>query len=443
MRLALVNQPLGHILLPAAGKPLRSSSIGLWHYHLAVRLAASDQVTVYARSPEESRPQNESHRGVDFRGMPITRDEQRQKIVARLRRLAGRAGLFTDPHRPLYLSRYYYAGYILQVARDLRRREAEVVHLANFPQFAPLVRAIHPQAKIVLHMHCEWLTHLDRARLQRSLAACDAISACSRYLVEGIQRRFPALAERCYELPNGVDLELFRAAPALPPTAGREILFVSRISPEKGLHVLLDAFPRILQALPDARLLLVGSQVAAPREFIVGVDPDPLVRDLDRFYGGAGSYLQQLQQRLPPACAERVTFLPRLPQAELLPLYRRAAVFVFPSVCQEAFGMPPAEAMACGVPVVATRSGGLPEVVEDGRTGLLVPRGDAAALAEAVIALATDEGRRRAMGEAGRRRVEDLFSWDRVACLLRQRLEGLLIAAAPPRSATGRLEETR
>ncbi|MBE0599273.1 MAG: glycosyltransferase family 4 protein [Desulfuromonadales bacterium] len=442
MRLALLNQPLGHILLPRDGKPLRSSSIGLWHYHLAVRLAAEDQVTVYARSPAEDRVQIETHRGADFVGVPVAGDERRQKFTARLRRVAGRAGLASDPCRPFYLSRAYYAGYLLRAAWDLRQRRAEVVHLANFPQFAPLVRAIYPQAKIVLHMHCEWLTHLDRDRLQRSLAACDAISACSRYLVEGIQRRFPQFAGRCYDLPNGVDLELFRPASAPVPMGGREILFISRISPEKGLHVLLDAFPRILQAVPTARLLLVGSQVPAPREFIVGVDPDPLVRDLGRFYGGAHSYLHQLQQQLPAACADRVTFLPRLPQAELLPLYRRAALFVFPSVCQEAFGMPPAEAMACGVPVVATRSGGLPEVVEDGRTGLLVPRGDPAALAAAVIALLSDEPRRQAMGEAGRRRVEALFSWDRVAQLLRQRLSALLVGNDFPRPAVSGVEKT-
>lgn len=436
MKIALVNQPLGHILLPNADRPLRSSSIGLWHYHVATRLAGEDEVTVYGRSPRESRPEAESHKRVRFFGVPVGDDERRQRIADRLRGIGRRLGFAGNPRRPYYLSPSYYAGYARQVARHLRREEADIVHLANFSQFAPLVRAVHPRAKIVLHMHCEWLTHLDPARVAKNLAACDRISACSHYLVDNIRERFPHLAEKCYVLPNGVDLETFRP-PASPPAGEAEVLFISRISPEKGVHLLIEAFFRILQRVPEARLLLVGSQIPAPAEFIVGVDPDPLVRDLARFYAPDKSYLEQLRRMLPAEAIDRVVFLPRLPQSELLPLYQRSAVFVFPSVCQEAFGMPPAEAMACGLPVVASRSGGLPEVVEEGRTGLLVPRGDAAALAAAVVALLEDPARRRAMGEAGRRRVERLFSWDRVASLLRERLQELHGADQPAQAGQG------
>jgi glycosyltransferase involved in cell wall biosynthesis len=420
MNIALVNQPLGHILLPNPDRPLRSSSIGLWHYHVATRWEETDQVVVYGRSPKETRAADERHRGVRFQGIPVGFDTRCQKAGARLRAIRVRLGCEEDPRRPYFLSRLFYPSYILRVALDLRRSGCQVAHVANFSQFASILRLLVPRAKIFLHMHCEWLTHLDPALLDHHLRCCDRISACSRYLVEGMQRRFPQHAARCYSLPNGVDTDLFR--PGEPPDPAKpEVLFVSRISPEKGVHVLVEAFARVLREVPGARLTLVGSQVPAPREFIVGVDPDPLVRSLERFYqDGPDGYLAYLRELSAPF-AGRVTFLPRLPQSELLPIYRRAAVFVFPSVCQEAFGMPPAEAMACGVPVVAARSGGVPEVVEDGRTGLLVERGEVAGLARAIVALLRNPSQRQGMGAAGRARVLERFTWRQVARELRQR----------------------
>jgi glycosyltransferase involved in cell wall biosynthesis len=109
-----------------------------------------------------------------------------------------------------------------------------------------------------------------------------------------------------------------------------------------------------------------------------------------------------------------VTFLGWVPNADLPPYYRAAAVSVIPSL-EEGFGIPAAEAMGCEVAVVASDAGGLPEVVEDGVTGLVVPRGDPAALARAIGSLLADPDRRREMGQAGRARALRLFDWDRTA----------------------------
>jgi glycosyltransferase involved in cell wall biosynthesis len=87
---------------------------------------------------------------------------------------------------------------------------------------------------------------------------------------------------------------------------------------------------------------------------------------------------------------------------------------VIPSL-EEGFGIPAAEAMGCEVAVVASDAGGLPEVVEHGVTGLVVPRGDAGALAKAIGSLLDDPERRRVMGQAGRKRALRLFDWDRSA----------------------------
>ncbi|HTG12565.1 MAG TPA: glycosyltransferase, partial [Candidatus Eisenbacteria bacterium] len=103
-----------------------------------------------------------------------------------------------------------------------------------------------------------------------------------------------------------------------------------------------------------------------------------------------------------------------LPVPEVVQLYSHAAVFVCPSI-YEPFGLINLEAMACGTPVVASRVGGIPEVVVDGETGRLVEPGDVAALGQALRETLADPERARRMGAAGRGRVEAHFSWDRIA----------------------------
>jgi hypothetical protein len=98
---------------------------------------------------------------------------------------------------------------------------------------------------------------------------------------------------------------------------------------------------------------------------------------------------------------------------ELTEWYRKASIFVLPSY-YETGGISAIEAMAFGLPVVASRTGGIPEVVEDGVTGILVPPGDSKALGEAVIHLLREPDLRRRLGQAGRQRVLDEFTLDRV-----------------------------
>jgi glycosyltransferase involved in cell wall biosynthesis len=112
--------------------------------------------------------------------------------------------------------------------------------------------------------------------------------------------------------------------------------------------------------------------------------------------------------------ADRVTLTGRLPREELVRLYNACEVFVSPSL-YEGFGLPAAEAMACGAPVVATTAGAFPEVIEDGQSGLLVPPRDAAALADAIERLMKDSYVRRKLGQQARRRISEHFSWRETA----------------------------
>ena len=314
------------------------------------------------------------------------------------------------------------------MAREIRRAECDVIHVANQTQAIPTLRHFNPGARIVLHMHCEWLIQLDERMLRRRLRHVDAIVGVSEHITAPVRKRFPDLADRCVTVYNGVD------AGPLPERSRSDglvrLLHVGRISPEKGHHVLIEALNAVVREHPEVRMTFVGEESVIPLDWAVGVSSDPLVRGLRRFYGR--SYRDQVLELLSPELAERTTFTGRIEYADIARHYAAADVFVFPSYF-ESMPVPPIEAMAAGLPVISTRAGGVVESVRDGETGVFVPRANAQALAEAISALIEDPEARAAMGAAGHARARDVFSWDGVAADLEAVLEHSAARAAPSR----------
>jgi glycosyltransferase involved in cell wall biosynthesis len=309
-----------------------------------------------------------------------------------------------------------------------------VVHLHNFSRYVPIVRALNPRSKIVLHMHCEWLTQFDRRLIGRRLRHVDLIVGCSDHITEKIRRTFPEYADRCVTVYNGVDPERFNGRGCPRGGGERQVLFVGRISPEKGIHDLLDAFASVAAVDPTVRLTVVGRPGSAPPEFLVSLSDDPNVRDLHRFYasgnGAPGDpYFSHLKEMLTPETADRVTFTGHVAYEHVIDYYRRADLVVNPSL-SEAFGMSLVEAMVAEIPVVATKVGGMVEIVEEGATGLLVEPGEPARLAEAMRHLLERADVRRQMGTAGRRRALTHFSWERVVERLALQYERFWCAAS-------------
>jgi glycosyltransferase involved in cell wall biosynthesis len=175
------------------------------------------------------------------------------------------------------------------------------------------------------------------------------------------------------------------------------ILFVGRVSRQKGMVHLLEAMKHVD---PNVRLVCCTSAADTPE---LDVEIAAKVKET-------------------PRCLWINT---RLPQEQYIELYSHCAVFACPSV-YEPFGIINLEAMACSRPVVASAVGGIPEVVVPGRTGLLVPPADPGSLAEALNHVVRDRGLARQMGLAGRSRVEEHFSWTSIAARTRQLYEELL-----------------
>ncbi len=417
MKIALVNQPFGNIRLPWTGE---GGSIDIWIYEAARRLAQHHSVIVYTRKDSYQKEFEYDH-GVHYRRIPTNVDE---KFIRILSAADKRLLRFRNFKRPYFASRLYYLTYSLQVAKDLKLQNCDVVQVQNFSQFVPIIRAYNPKIKIVLHMTCEWLTQLNREMIESRLKKVNLVTGCSNYTIKKIRQSFPQFAERCQTVVDGVDVNQFKRNSGCNAKEGengvKHLLFVGRVSPEKGLHALLDAFQKVVERCPNAHLRIVGSKRQLPLEWLVALSSDDKVSSLSSFYRGFSkmrdhglSYFHHLQRQLFSLnISHRVTFTDFVPYERIIHYYQSADVVVNPSF-SEAGGRSVIEAMACGVPVVATRVGGLPEYLEDGKTGILVEPGDASALAEAIICLLSDENLRRSMGEAGRKRAVKYFSWER------------------------------
>lgn len=189
---------------------------------------------------------------------------------------------------------------------------------------------------------------------------------------------------------NGIDLSEFSSVPERRAAAPK-ILFVGGLEPRKGLEFLVLSLPEIRRAHPDAKLCVVA------KTGFRGVDNV--------------EWFEQLADRA--RVQDAVEFHESVSQDELMQLYSDADVVALPSR-NEGWGLSLMEAMACERPVVATRVGGIPELVRDGEDGILVEPGDLRGLGDAIIGLLDDPDLRRRMGSSGRKRVEG-YTWEETA----------------------------
>ncbi|HEX4629056.1 MAG TPA: glycosyltransferase family 4 protein, partial [Gemmatimonadales bacterium] len=214
----------------------------------------------------------------------------------------------------------------------------------------------------------------------------------------------------------GLDPTELRGRFELPDNGTRWLLTVARLDPHKGVDSVIEALPTVVARFPAVHYAVAGS--GADRE-----------------------RLEKLAHK--NGVADRVRFLGGVSERDLPALYNLASVYVGVSriserIGVEGFGISLVEASACGLPVVAGNSGGIPDAVRDGETGYLVPPEDPAALADALCRLLVDPEGARRVGAAGRRAVETYYNWDRVVRDLRAIEAEVIQSAAESRRAPRR-----
>lgn len=266
-----------------------------------------------------------------------------------------------------------------------------------------------PKFKLFIHYHMEasvdtillrflsWPTRLIRSSL---FAQADSITCASLDYVKNSNgaKILERHKDKFKEIPFGVDINKFQ--PLSEPSRSNTILFVGGLDQAhyfKGLEVLLRSVAKIKNH--SWRLQIVGE-------------------------GELKSSYQKTAQEL--GILEKVEFAGGLNSANLANAYQQARVLVLPSINQgEAFGLVLLEAMACGIPVIATKLPGVRKVFTDGQEGIQVPVGDAGALRQAIVRIFADDQMANEMGKRGRALVEESYSWTRVGAALEKLYENL------------------
>jgi len=283
------------------------------------------------------------------------------------------------------------------IARVYRQTRFDLLRVHSLRYVGPaalLARRLYRlDVPIVSHHH-----HLDPSLLnplieRRVLHGSERIVTVSEFSRRQLAGALGIPAERIEVVPNGVD-EKFVAAPADAALKARYglgdgpvALFLGGLKPRKNLPFLLDLWRGVAAARPEATLVVAGD--------------GPLGGEVRRRARAMG-------------LVPRVVFTGRLPEAEKVAHYNLADVFLFPSVL-EGFGLAVGEAMSCGLPVIASDEGALPELVADGQGGFVCRGGDRAAFVEATLRLLDQRELRRRFGAFNRGRVDQQFRWPRAA----------------------------
>lgn len=263
-----------------------------------------------------------------------------------------------------------YAGRLLKYA--FRLPLVATVHATE----AGRMHGLHDATQTYIHGMEWWLTY-----------EAWRVIVCSRAMRAEVQRLFDLPGDKVVVIPNGVAPGAVAPAPLPDLPAGRLVLFVGRLVPEKGAGVLLESFPAVLRACPDAYLVVAGT--------------GPWAGELRRRAGALG-------------LAGRVRCTGYVDDATLAGLYARASVAVVPSL-YEPFGIVALEAMQAGVPLVVSDTGGLAEIVADGVDGRKALPGHPESLAAAIISLLRDPAEAQRLAAAARVKVAAVYGWDRVA----------------------------
>lgn len=276
---------------------------------------------------------------------------------------------------------------VLALGRLVRESKVDLVHAHGVKAALLALLALGPGSPpVAATFHNLWsgglLDPLLRTLLPRAAAVVFVSEAVRSSVLSPTGK--PAVRprlRRAQVISNGVDTARFTPPAVRCPAPPFIVSFVGRLSSEKGVEVLLAAARR-LAGRTDLRLLMAGDGSLRP-------PVEEAVRD-------------------PAIPLQYLGF-----QEDVLPVYHGSQAVLVPSL-SEGQGLSALEAMACGLPVIASRVGGLPEVVVEGETGVLIPPGDADALAKTLDAMAAEPDRAWQMGQAGRKRVEARFSLDRM-----------------------------
>ncbi|MFC1596184.1 glycosyltransferase family 4 protein [Candidatus Margulisiibacteriota bacterium] len=311
---------------------------------------------------------------------------------------------------PSYAALNYDYFYLKRCVHIIAELSPRIVHIHNRPLYTLFLKnRIDSAIKLVLHEHNHNIRDaIPHEKAIKVLKAVDRIIEISdfslRYDIADIFPGFTYKAERIWE---AVNIDCFKPQWTQSkrikelkvkygiPEGRKVILYTGAIEEKKGVHLLIAAFKKVLIKHPDAFLLVAGGS--------------------SRYNQPEGTFGRQFIAAM-EELSDNARYLGLIPVKDIHEVYLCADLFCGPSIWDEPFGLVFVEAMASGLPVVAAASGGIPEVVVDGQTGLLISDPENTyELAEKLTTILADKNLAKNMGKAGRTRVEKNFIWQQAA----------------------------
>ncbi len=303
------------------------------------------------------------------------------------------------------------SGYSKYVIQQLMRHQPQLIQIENRPGMLRHIKRHFPSSRLWLSLHSTTFIskpYIRQRQLAYQLRVAERIWVNSHYLKTYLSRLVPGAAHKISVNHLGVNLDQFvsrwsdegeqlrqRTLNELGYSGKTIITYIGRLIPIKGVHHLLHALPQVVHLYPETIVLIIGSA----------------------FYGHdrLTPYVKQLHQlgnRLP----RHVRFIPYVPHESIQSYFAASDVVVVPSNQKEAFGLVNIEAMASGIPVIATNAGGIREIVVDGVNGSLIdPHRMVQGISENLSVLLADPKKIKAMGMQAREHVSTYFTWRRTA----------------------------
>lgn len=286
----------------------------------------------------------------------------------------------------------------LKLRALIKNKDINLIHYCNLIPCALVARFIANIPKVQTEFSSYFFMAAEKGKYKRLyrwlFSQSDYVIGGSQVLVDAIVK-YGVSRDKTSFIPDGVNVEKFN--PTIDGSEIREkyckktneniILCPARLDPVKGVRYLVRAIPYIIKQNNTAKFLIVGD----------GPEMERLNQEVVRLQ-----------------IADRVTFTGRIPNSEMPKYYAASDIVVLPSLI-EGISIAGLEAMATGKPLVGTRVGGIPRIIADGKTGILVPPRNPEELAHAITSLLSDKGKRTTMGLKARKRAESEFSWQIIA----------------------------
>jgi len=300
----------------------------------------------------------------------------------------------------------YWITYSLWCAWKSRRFKANIIHIHNRIQFVPIIKFLNPKSKIILHIHNLSALNYKRVWNNRILRKIDLLLGCSKFLAQEMKCRFSDYKDIAY-VYNGYAKDRF-----IPywlrmqerqkirekfniENSEKVILYIGRIAKNKGIHLLLESFLNLEKNYPKIKLVIVGGETESDES--------------------SHKYFLYLKKLASNVRKGKVIFTGKVQYSQIHKYYLLGDILVIPSTVEEGLCLVALEGMACGIPIVTSGRGGISEVIQDNKTGLLVNNVETIEeLQEKIDGLLSNENLRTTLGKAGYEFIKDNFTWETI-----------------------------